>query len=290
MLLGEHAVLHGYAAISAAINRKMTVSIFPNDSTTLTIESSLGSFECDINDITIQKPFTFLLACLKKKGLPSGCTIKVESEFSDKVGLGSSAAITVATLKCLSQWLNDDITKNQLLRSAINIIHQVQGIGSGADCAASVYGGVVYYNMIPCIVEPLKHIPDISLVYTGYKTPTTDVIAKVAKAYEAHPSLYNALYEKMGECTEHAKVCINNQDWDGLGHTFFQQQQLLDALGVSDKTINSIIDQALAEDAIKGAKISGSGLGDCIVTLGTLPSDAFKSRPNGITRLSVSIA
>lgn len=290
MLLGEHAVLHGYPAISAAINRTITVSIIPNESNTLSIESSLGEYECDINEITIKNPFTFLLACLKKQKLPSGCSIKIDSEFSDKVGLGSSAAITVATLKCLSDWLNTPLTKNQLLRQAIEIIHQVQGIGSGADCAASVYGGVVYYKMNPCIVDPLKHHPDISLVYTGYKTPTTDVIAKVAKAYEAHPSLYNTLYEKIGECTEHAKVCINAQDWDGLGHAFFQQQQLMDALGVSDNTINTIIDQALAEDGILGAKISGSGLGDCIVTLGKLPSHAFQSAPNGITPLSISIA
>ena len=48
-------------------------------------------------------------------------------------------------------------------------------------------------------------------------------------------------------------------------HHRYQQQ-----LGVSDPTLELLIDEAQQQPGIAGAKISGSGLGDCIVTLGHL--------------------
>ena len=44
---------------------------------------------------------------------------------------------------------------------------------------------------------------------------------------------------------------------------------LLDALGVCDKTLATIVYTLRQQAAVLGAKISGAGLGDCILALGT---------------------
>jgi mevalonate kinase len=45
-------------------------------------------------------------------------------------------------------------------------------------------------------------------------------------------------------------------------------QKLMVELGVSDSTLRRMIDTLKTSPNIQGAKISGSGLGDCILTLG----------------------
>jgi mevalonate kinase len=55
-----------------------------------------------------------------------------------------------------------------------------------------------------------------------------------------------------------------------------QYQNFMRELGVSDKTIESIIDlgqKQVKSGALFGAKISGSGLGDCVLLLGSEPLD-----------------
>jgi mevalonate kinase len=47
----------------------------------------------------------------------------------------------------------------------------------------------------------------------------------------------------------------------------------MDALGVNDAKLSEMIYQLRADNRVQGAKISGSGLGDCVISLG-LPGDA----------------
>lgn len=288
MLLGEHACLHGYSAIVAAIDKHMTVSITPNNTNNINITAELGAYSCEKHNISIEKPFTFILASLKNRvvDLPSGCDIHIESDFSSTFGLGSSAAVTVALQRCLSDWLGDNACDHNILQQSAKIIRAVQGIGSGADCAASVYGGVIYYKADLCAAEKLAHKPEISLVYSGYKTPTVSVIEQIAKKAEAYPALYHSIYKKIGACAEQGRACIQNQDWEQLGALFYQQQQLMAGLGASDEKLDALIKKAESFDTILAAKISGSGLGDCIVTLGALPEGAFDER----LQLNISIA
>jgi mevalonate kinase len=46
-------------------------------------------------------------------------------------------------------------------------------------------------------------------------------------------------------------------------------QGLMDALGVNDLALSDIIYSLRKSEVILGAKISGSGLGDCVIALGT---------------------
>ena len=69
---------------------------------------------------------------------------------------------------------------------------------------------------------------------------------------------------------------LNNEDWPTFAQYMNQYQNLMRELGVSDKVIENIIQLGQAKvkkDALFGAKISGSGLGDCVLLLGSEPLD-----------------
>lgn len=295
MLLGEHAVLHGGPAVVAAIDRYINVSLTPRNDRVIDIHSkTLGTYITHCDCIEIKTPFTFVLATLEQQNIIEGCTIHIDSDFSDKLGLGSSAAVTVATLRAIDLWQEKTVSKRDLLHRAINVILRVQGIGSGADCAASVYGGIVYYQRTPQIIELLSPHPPIGLLYAGYKTPTTKVIEQVAKTYLTYPSLYDTLYQHIAQCAIQGKSTLLEQKWHSLGQLFDQQQQLMVALGVSDAHLDQLIEKVRGFNSVFGAKISGAGLGDCIVTLGKFPMDQFiqsdEQKRLGTRPISINIA
>ena len=79
--------------------------------------------------------------------------------------------------------------KNYFQRG-LSIIRQVQGIGSGADVAAVVYGGVVSYHMQPLKIQVTEHLPNLYLIYCGYKTPTATVVKQINKQESMQPEQF----------------------------------------------------------------------------------------------------
>jgi len=269
MLLGEHAVLHGYPAIVRALEQTITVRLMPRDDRIFAIHSELGVYQAPLDEIKVVAPFEFMLAALGyvQAKFDRGFELHVESQFSDKLGYGSSAAVTVATLSVIHRWLGVELAPLFLFKLARKTILSVQGRGSGADVAASVFGGTVYYQAEPLVVEVLAHNPLISLIYSGYKTPTAEVIRLVDGKMLESPGKYQRLFAAIGECAKQGRVAIAEANWVRLGDIFNNQQVLMQELGVSDAVLDGIVRESLTKPDVLGAKISGSGLGDCVVTV-----------------------
>lgn len=70
-------------------------------------------------------------------------------------------------------------------------------------------------------------------------------------------------------------------------------QQLQQALGVSTALLDALVRDLCDQSTIFGAKISGSGLGDCIVGLGTLEKNVFpinvEQQKAGVQQIAVKI-
>lgn len=293
MLLGEYAVLHGHAALVCAVDKRITVKLTPRDDTQVELISTLGTYQTDITQLEITPPFRFVLAVLKKyqKRLKRGCWIVIESEFSDQVGLGSSAAVTVATLSAVAAWLSLTYSPIQLTRHARSIVQSVQGLGSGADVAACVLGGIVAYRMQPLFMKCISDSHPITVIYSGSKTPTVEAVTRVKNLFSAYPKLFKQLLQSIGDCAEQGIVAVNRKNWGELGKIMSIQQGLMHALGVNTPLLNSITEELKTNSSILGVKISGSGLGDCVVALGSL-KDNYKSyySNQGVQRLDVGIA
>jgi mevalonate kinase len=270
MIMGEYAVLHDYPAIVAAIDRRITVTLRPRDDDRIILTSALGRFTSTWQALDIQAPFTYLLTALQTAPLTQGCDIDVKATFASTLGLGSSAAVTVATLAALDQWQGKPLKKPDLLQRATAIIQRVQGGGSGADAAASVYGGVITYHATTHRVCPLADTLPLVVIYSGEKTTTTDAIAALKKKQTQDPDRYNAYYQHIHTHTERAITAMTEKNWAALGHAFTDTHAILKTLGVSTPNIERIISALKKQPSIHGAKLSGAGLGDCVIALGTL--------------------
>lgn len=278
MLLGEYAVLYGKTAIVCAIDKFISVTLTPRFDEKIILSSALGKYETDIKNLKIEFPFQFILTILKKfqKNLTSGCHIEVNAEFSNQIGLASSASVTVATLAALSSWLGFSFSKLELSKEARSIVREVQGVGSGADVFASVFGGVIHYHARKSFIEELPADFFITAIYSGNKVPTVEAIKRVNHFFYNKSFLFKKIMVAIDECAHEGKKAICAKDWSHLGHIMNVQQGLLEAIGVNTETLQTIITALKKERNILGAKISGSGFGDCVIGLGEVNDLNFK--------------
>lgn len=270
MLLGEHAVLHGHRALVCAINRRITVRLTPLGEKRLKIHSCLGEYDHPLYDLPDDPSFRFVLQAVRQHvgQLPAGLRLRIDSDFSADIGFGSSAAVTVAVHGAVLHWLLGKPPPHRaLFDRALQTVHAVQGRGSGADLAASVFGGAVCYANTPSF-EPVSISLPLTAVYSGYKTPTPEVISRVEQLRAEHPDRFEMIYTEMDTLAADAVKCLRQRDLLGFGMLVDRNHQLMEDIGVNTPQLQEIVEALRSCDGIFGAKISGSGLGDCAVGIG----------------------
>lgn len=268
MLFGEHAVLRGKSALVCALDVGITVELIPRDDAIIGIYSALGDLHTTVQEIVPSPSFSFVTEsiCSYKEMLSSGFDLKIHSAFSHHMGLGSSSAVTVATCAALAKALG---VEENLFERAFAVVRKVQGRGSGADVAASIFGGIVAYRCEPRTIEPLHVTVPITLLYSGSKRATVQVIEYVLRKEQKNPELYKDIFNLMEEVTCCAKKAICAQDLEQLGRLCNIFQGLMDAIGTNNAALSELVYTLRNDPAIFGSKISGSGLGDCVIGIGS---------------------
>ena len=243
MLLGEYAVLDGKPALVCALNKRIHATLAVRTDRSIRIVSQLGTLEISIDDLTITKPFQFVTAVLLKFAThyATGFDLTITSEMSDQQGLGSSAAVTVAVLTAVTTWLNLSYSITEFIQLAKTIIHSVQGLGSGADAAACVLGGIVAYQTETAVAEKIADNYPITVIYSGYKTPTSTAVNQVKASFTSSPDQFDSLCQAIGACAGQGIQAVRARDWLALGNVMNQQQQLMQFLGVNTPELREIL-------------------------------------------------
>lgn len=277
MILGEHSVVYGKPALACALDQFVTVHWQTRQDSAINVYSALGEHHTQLDNITLHPKLTFVIAALQafQSHLTCGLDIQVESEFSSTIGLGSSAAVLAAMLSGLNTICKTDYNLIRLFEIGHRVIIDLQGRGSGTDLAASLSGGTIFFQP-KTDLQPLSSIQKLNiqlplvLIYAGYKTPTADVLRQVAIAWQDKPNELEMLYRSMAKVTKQAFQALQNKEFERFYQACSDYQILMDKLGVNDKTIQTIIDALIQCESIHCAKISGSGLGDCVLGIGNL--------------------
>ncbi|MCY4330385.1 MAG: mevalonate kinase [Endozoicomonadaceae bacterium] len=282
VLFGEHSVLNGEPAVGCSVSQRLFVTLNNRDDLNVSIDSSLGYYHSPLNNLAPSFSHRYTLALLErwKHRLKHGLDITITSELSSVCGLGSSAALTVALMAALHQLEYNRTDRAEILKDCIAVMLDVQQRGSGLDLASSTYGGIIHYKAPAAMIRPLilQHPLPLTLFYCGYKTPTPTVLAQVAEASAEAPHLYKALYRLMGQCTTEAIDALEQDNCEKLGKCMNFYHGLLDTLGVCDKTLANMLYTLKEQSAVSGVKISGSGLGDCLVVLGKPDPEVFPAQ------------
>jgi mevalonate kinase len=271
MLMGEHAVLHGRRALVCAVNRRLSVRATARADGRVAVRSALGAAEAAMSAPEgLPDALRFVREAVRRgaPALPGGCTLDIESDLPHTLGLGSSAAVTVAVLGALRALAGEPPAPREWIDAARAAIVAVQGRGSGADAAASVLGGLVAYRAEPFHAGRLPGLFPLTVVYSGAKRPTDEVIAEQAAAQAAAPEFFDAVYDAMDAAAGAAEAAARADARAEFGRWMNAGQGLMDAIGVVDPPLAEIVARLRASPGILGAKVSGSGLGDCAIGLG----------------------
>ena len=220
MLLGEHAVLHGRMALACAVTQRVHVRLRPIAERRLRVKSALGCVDSGLDAPQFDGVLTFVEQVLSDyaEQMTQGCELVVESDMSSTVGLGTSAATTVAVLAAVRGWLGMPVDADSLFAEGRRTIQAVQGCGSGTDVAASVYGGVTAYQMdagrlssCPAVELPLR------LIYCGYKKPTAEVICMLEMRRMEQPDVFEDWFDEMDAGCRAACDALEQRDVNRLG-------------------------------------------------------------------------
>ncbi len=266
LLFGDHAVVYGYPCIVTAVDQRMMVTI---------TESEKDGVMYDV----LGSDTRFLDAALHIAqslwGNISHIAVQTKSQFSEKIGLGSSAAVTVSFLFVLSKYLSKPLKPIGLFNAAYKAVLDVQGVGSGVDVAASVYGGTIRYVMGGKEIMPIDgSVLPLVVGYTGIKADTATIVNDVKKKYEDNPEKVKRIFEAMGGLVDQVMPRLVDKDWERVGKFMDFNQEYLRDLGVSSEKLESLILAAKHAGAL-GAKLSGAGGGDCMIALVTNDTRKF---------------
>ncbi|MCL2157642.1 MAG: mevalonate kinase [Methanobrevibacter sp.] len=273
ILFGEHAVVYGEPAIAGAVNRRATVKIKKSTNDLSILKSEDLGFEVELDTkkgtYTLKKGkpgiIRYILESLSKGHDHSPIEMDLSLAIPIGSGLGSSAAVTVATLAALYQYHGKKFNKKFLAKQAHEVELKVQGIASPLDTSVSTYGGLVYLSRDKKIVK-FKNNSNLSFVigYTMKHGNTGKMVKSVKALKNKYPKIFNPIIKTIGEITDEAKVAIVNNDKKRLAELMNCNQGLLDSLGVNTKELSRMVYISRKHGAI-GSKLTGAGGGGSII-------------------------
>ena len=255
ILLGEHSVVYGYPAIAVPLK---------NIEIKCEILESKTNFCCNENDTLSVAIFTALKYLKKEK---EKIKYNIKSEIPTKRGMGSSAAVSIAAVRAVFDYFDQKI-ETDLLEKLVNVAeitaHQNP---SGLDAKT-------------CLSEkPIKFIKNKGFSYIDINLGAYLVIAdsgiygNTREAVEKVRNLGEVAKEplkNLGELTEKFESLIKNkfetEKVKKIGQIMTNANDELKKIGVTIEKTEMLVEKAL-ENGASGAKISGGGLGGCIIAL-----------------------
>jgi mevalonate kinase len=277
LLFGEHAVVHGYPCIVTAVDQRLTVTVRKNGENIFHLDapdvglSAYSKTLADLGKKSLPKAVAFIEMLYKRflEKLPQkeGIVVTTKSDFSSLFGFGSSSAVTVAFAKALTTLYGLDLSKNELFELCYKAVIDVQGVGSGFDIAAAIWGGTIYYISPAKIVEtlPILHLP-LVVGYTGIKADTPTLVRSVQNLQKHEPQRVTYIFEQICNIVNQGREALIAGDWGLVGRLMTQNQLLLRELHVSGVKLDELI-SAAENNSSYGAKLSGAGGGDCMVAI-----------------------
>lgn len=275
MLLGDHAVVYDHPCIVTAVNQRLYVETEKQEPALLTLKApdlGLQKYEKALSQLgtgPLPKPVQFIenvyKRFLEKYPQTSGVTVQTRSDFSSTFGFGSSSAVSTAFAFSLFKLYEIPFTNQELFDLCYRAVLDVQGVGSGFDIASAIWGGTLLYKRGASVLEKVsvKQLP-IIVVYTGIKADTPTIVRQVGEQYKQDPQGVEALFSLSEEDVFAGKSALEKGDWKALGQIFSHSQELLEKLHVSSESIQQSC-SALVESGCFGAKLSGAGIGDCVL-------------------------
>jgi ERG8-type phosphomevalonate kinase len=289
-LAGEYAVLTGGTAVVAAVDRRAVARFVPGGAPSTPLIAEVVKAvkrHCELHDLPLLDG-----------------TAEVDSsalnEDRRKLGLGSSAAATVAAVGALLEATGRELREWRPVALALSMrAHRAAqgGRGSGGDVAAAFFGGVIAFCRAGGDTPAVRRLPEIlpgELVVFGAGGPisTVDHLQGVERLAARDPEVHARRLREIAEAADAFIAAVERSDAQALIAAVFRSHQALDALGqAADLPIVTPALAAAATAAMElggAAKPSGAGGGDVGVAFFADPDSAGAFRAHA-SRLNLPI-
>ena len=258
--MGEHSVVYGYPAIAIPLQGiEVECRIYPADE----------KIHFDYYD-TLSTAVYAALEYLNHTDV--AVSYDIRSEIPQKRGMGSSAAISIAAIRAVFDYFEQSIdmeTLEILVNKAEIIAHSNP---SGLDAKTCLSDkAITFIRNIGFSTLDLDLDAYLVIADTGIYGNTRETVEKVAQAEEANLPHLAAL----GDLTEMVQKAIQAKTISEIGPLMTKAHSHLQAIGVSIDKADQLVQISLENDAL-GAKMSGGGLGGCIIALAQTKAQAEK--------------
>jgi mevalonate kinase len=204
------------------------------------------------------------LTCEKIRAEPEGFAVRICSTIPVARGLGSGAAVSVATARAIADFFSRDLSaRNLSARFDVEAASRTEWYRQYRHCIQST--SLFLKGQTPQTFRVARPF-QIAIADTGVASPTKVVVGDVRRSWEADRATYEARFDDIGEIARGARVALERGDVTSLGSLMLKNQELLQQIGVSSEEIEKIVDAAIGAGA-EGAKLSGAGRGGNVIAL-----------------------
>ncbi len=261
--------MYGVKAILCSINKRVTVTAEKTSERKISINSEIGKLVLEPNKSILEidsplKPF-YYLANKAIENEDTGIHIEIDSEIPLGAGLGSSSACCVAGSAAIFK-LFGEISKEEILKRAIEAERTIFENTSGADCTVCTYGGVMEYDKN----KGFKKIQDepnfqLIIVNSNIEHSTQSMVFKVKEFENRNKEEFSRLINLESKLVEDVLKLVKEKKIKEIGEKMNQNQEYLETLGISNNELTKMV--KIGQESSYGAKITGSGGGGCIFAL-----------------------
>ncbi len=290
ILTGEHSVVYGQPAIALPLTTiKAKASLRFTTTGQQIINSSYFDGllkEMPASMFGLQHLLKTILQEVHQKN--ASFTVKITSDLPAERGMGSSAAVAIATIRCLYDAFDLKLTHSQTLRLADIEETDTHKNPSGLDAATAASENPIWLirdqELIPL---PITMNAYLLICDSGIKGQTGKAIRIVQDNLTNEYTTTQRHLKKLGNIARQVRQQLSQNDVCGLGNSLNEAQFHLKEIGVSSRDLESLIEVARQNGSL-GSKLTGGGRGGCFINLTASRAKAEKlsavMKQHGVTK------
>ena len=274
ILFGEHAVVYGRPAIAVPVEQVQARAVVMPDLRAprgrVRIQAPDIDLDCAVEELpdehALRRLIQLLEAYFQIDHFPA-CILRVSSTIPIAAGLGSGAAISVASLRALSAFLGAPLPVEQVSALAYEIEKLYHGTPSGIDNTVVAYAQPIYFvHGMPVEFLSIRRSFTLVIGDTGRRSPTSGPVGALRQAWLENSQPFETMFDRAGEIVRSARSFLEAGTPLQLGRLMDENHALLVQLGVSSPELDQLVSAARAAGA-SGAKLSGGGWGGNMIAL-----------------------
>lgn len=279
ILIGEHSVVYGQPAIALPlpnVNLKVNIKSLSNDSRHL-IRSRYFNGPLDRLPSKMAGIHKLITALIDRfHGQRDSWLLTIDSQLPAERGMGSSAASAIAIVRAFFDFYEQPLDRELLLRLA-DIEEQITHRSpSGLDAATCSSNQPIWF-IKGHAGSPfdMRLTATMVIADTGKTGATKEAILAVRRLLKQQPAIAQSHIEHLGQLTKQAQANLRLNQPANLGEVLSKSQKDLQALNVSDSSLDRLIEVALKNGAL-GAKLTGGGRGGCMFAIANNNTKAIR--------------